>query len=90
MAAERLDPVDQADQSRPLADVSSTYAVVVNRQVKVRTLGFDAHPDFRSVSVLGRICECFCNDVVSGQFNRSRQSALDSHLEADPDGGTAG
>jgi len=62
-AAERLDPVVEADDSRPAGGIRPADAVVANRQ-QVAVAPLERDVDTRGVRMLGRVGKSFgCNEV---------------------------
>ena len=83
-AAERLDPVGEAAQARPLLGVGAADAVVddLDRDATVRTA--DRHLDGRCVRVLGDVGQALADDVVGGDLDGLRQPPAD--IDGEPNG----
>ena len=89
-AAERLDAVDETEESRSLGGVGTADSVVSNREMQIGTLGVDAHLNFSRSRVFGRVRKGFGDNVVRGHLGGVRQPSIDSEDQFDGDRGAAG
>ena len=70
-AAERLNAVDETEESRSLGGVGTADSVVSNREMQIGTLGVDAHLDVSRSRVFGRVRKGFGDNVVRGHLGES-------------------
>ena len=70
LATKGLDPVEEADQSGPFADVCSADSVVLHAQTEVRIVGVGRYRHFGGSRVLGSISQAFRYNVIRGDFRR--------------------
>src|SRR5258707_7760268 len=78
-AAERLDAVNEAGESRSFTDIGSPDSVILNREMEIGVVGIDAHVDLGRLCVLGGVGEGFGNDVIGGDFAGFGQPLVDTY-----------
>jgi hypothetical protein len=88
-AAQRLDPVGQADEPGAPADLRPAGAVVAHQQAQPVGGGACLDLDGRGTGVLGRVGQRFGDDVVGGDLDRLGQPLRHGHLQLHRNGGAA-
>src|SRR4029078_13584507 len=83
VAAERLYSVLDAEQPGAAGEFGTSHAVVggLDAQSAVGPISFDGHRDRRGPGVLGRVGQCFGDDVVAADLNLIGQPFVDAQLE---------
>ena len=83
VAAERLYSILDAEQPGAAGEFGTSPAVVgdLEAQSAVGPISFDGHRDRRGPGVLGRVGQCFGDDVVGADLNLIGQPFVDAQLE---------
>jgi len=92
-AAECLDPVFEADEARPSAEVGSAAAIVADADpqdgVTIALDDEDLDVDGGGLRVFGRIGERLGDHVVGADLDLLGQSPVNPYVQLDRDGGAA-
>ena len=83
MSTERLDPVDEPDQTRTLRRIRATDAVVAYRQPQARRVGSGADRNFGRVGVPCDVRQRLGHKEIRGHFDGLREPAVDGDVQLD-------
>lgn len=87
-AANRLNPVSQASETRPAAEVGASDTIVVDRENKASVIEPSRNLDSGGACMFGGVSRRFRRDEVGGHFGLIGQAFADYGVQRDRDGGT--